>query len=133
MLGHDQAFWISVALGIVFLIVAISFAGAMYKMREKVHTAWSCINTACDCIFSTWGLLIWPLVGVSIKLACLTFMVFTSEMLLTCGTTGTSTLTIDGQKVHGVARHFNFTPALEGYIVLYAFGYYWILNMFNAV
>jgi len=133
-LDEHHAFIISVVLGSLFLLMALTLTCLVCCFRDTVDTALGCLVAAADCITHECSLLVEPIIDVALRLTLFTFLLFGLVWLVSSGDVQTdNSATIGGVKVTGVKRSFSYTEDEIYMMIIYIFGAFWILEFAHAL
>mmetsp|Transcript_13382 Transcript_13382/g.31404 ORF Transcript_13382/g.31404 Transcript_13382/m.31404 type:complete len:651 (-) Transcript_13382:107-2059(-) len=133
-LEDDHAWWISISLGSICLILALLVSCLLCCFGHAVDTALACLSAAADCISHEWSLLVEPIIDVVFRLTLLVTLLVGFMWLASTGdiTTDNST-TIGGVHVTGVKRSFSYTEDQIWMMVYYIFGSIWLLEFAHSL
>eukprot|EP00747_Dinoflagellata_sp_TGD_P147947 gnl/TRDRNA2_/TRDRNA2_176864_c3_seq1.p1 gnl/TRDRNA2_/TRDRNA2_176864_c3~~gnl/TRDRNA2_/TRDRNA2_176864_c3_seq1.p1 ORF type:complete len:463 (+),score=78.77 gnl/TRDRNA2_/TRDRNA2_176864_c3_seq1:188-1390(+) len=130
---HDEAVLYSEIFGGVSLLFGLIFLIVTVCARKTIETAVGCVQAACECMFAMPSLLMQPVIEAVVKV-CLFFVLLRGFMwVLSCGDIKASTATIGGKRVSGLSRSFSYTEEEQYAILYYIFGYFWIMELCNAL
>lgn len=127
---------------VLYSQIAAGIFGALFLVffilisccHEMIHTAVGCVEAACKCMFSELDLLVQPCIDVVMRLGCFFSLLYGFMWLLSVGSAEpVSDVSIGGTQITGVARKLQYSDEEQYMIAFYIFGYFWIMEMCNAV
>jgi hypothetical protein len=133
-LSHDDAVLYS-EIGAGFcLFFFVVFVILLLCCHELIKKALGCIEAACEVMFGECDLLLQPIIDVIMRLGAFLGLAVGGMYVVSIGeVVADNDATIGGQQVSGVSRSIKYTDEQIGYIVYYIFGYFWIMEVFNAL
>jgi len=130
----DHAFIISLLMGSIFLLMALTLSFLICCFRDAVDTALGCLFAAADCITHECSLLVEPIIDVALRLYLFTLLLVGLVWLVSSGDVHTdNSATIGGVEVTGVKRSFSYTEDEVYMIMYYIFGSIWLLEFAHAL
>jgi hypothetical protein len=130
---HDEAVLYSqISGGVCLGLGCLSLIG-VFCASSSISIACGCVEAACECMFDMPSLLLLPITAAGTKLLVALILISGFMALVSCGNVTSHTATIGGTQVSGLSRKFEFTQDQKYMMLYYLFGYYWILELCNAM
>jgi len=118
---------ISLAFGVIFLLIT-------FCCKNNIDTAMGCIEAACQCMFGEMELLLQPVIDVVIRLSLFFALAFGFLIMCSMGEVkADNEATIGGHQVAGASRSIQYTDEEKYMLLYYIFGYFWIMELANAL
>jgi len=133
-LPHDDAVLYSEIGGGICLVMFLVFAILLMCFNHLIQTALRVVEAACTCMFSELDLLLQPLVDVVLRTIAFCVLAYGGIYVLSMGkVVADNSAAINGQTVAGVSRTIEYTDDQKYMIAYYVFGYFWIMELLNAM